>query len=209
MPTYLYIISTIGIILGLGHFYFGYIYHIKKTSVLVTTILLGVAVLLNFLLYKAVFTVSSPLFALGYFYMAVLFLFVFHHWYDTYRFGMKKQSLLWLAYGIGALFLTYSQSELRILGPLMIWSLVFYHYLYWIYLSTKKMESPRRKIFLKEVVVVHMLAFGFFVVEFTTQNAMLTAVYSLTAFHHLTSVHIIFSAIKEMSIVKFLLARLV
>lgn len=202
MQTSLYIISVVGIILGLGHFYFGYIYHVKRTSFVTTLSLLCGATSLNLLLYFGIATLFPETLATRHFYMVVLFLFVLHHFYDTYRFGFKKQSLLWLMYGMFGIALTYSESKYNILGPLLIWSLVFYHYIFWIYLSAKRFDIQRRRSFLWETAIVYTAVIFIFFVNEAVQNIAVTTIFSIAAFHHLTSIHILFSTLKELRFFK-------
>jgi hypothetical protein len=200
MPEYFESIIIFGVIFGLGHFYFGYVYHIKKTSLYITGLLLLVAISLHLLLYKTVFAIANPDHALIYFYLVVLSLFVFHHCYDVLRLGGKKQAIAWFIYGASALGLIYGRVGLEHIGALMIWSLVYHHYIYWIYLTIKKTKGLRRKKFIREAVIVHSLVCLLYFVGHQMGAAFIGVVFSLSAFHHLTSVHIIFSTLKEIKL---------
>ena len=137
--------------------------------------------------------------AIPYFYLSVLLFFALHHFYDTFRFGYRWQSFFWLLYGFVAIFLTYFAKHLSALGSILIWLLVFYHYFFWIFLSFKRFRDDRRKKFARDVFIVHIFFLILFFLQLSVTNSLLATLFSVSAFHHLTLIHIIFSTIKELS----------
>jgi hypothetical protein len=134
--------------------------------------------------------------------MAVLFMFVLHHYYDMARLGHVWQAWVGGILGAWAVYALFMTTTFHILGALIVWGLVYYHYIFWILFSAKKMPDTRRNLFIKEVVVVHALALILFVVGYYTGHAYIGALFSFSAFHHLTSVHVLFSFLKERSLFK-------
>lgn len=202
MISYLTILITIVPVIGIGHFYFGYTYYLKKEGSIKTILLTILSCIINFILYATTRSLFPESSSLMYFYIFVVFLFILHHVYDTYRFGHIRQSFISLLIGIIALYCIFTHSILNTIGAFLIWGLILYHYSYWIFITTKKTIGLQKKIFLEELIIVHGTFLALLCIHTFYELELVTVLFSLNTFHHLTSIHIIFSTLKEIPYIK-------
>ena len=132
MNTYLTLLASIIPAIGMGHFYFSYVYHVKKEGLLKTLLLATLAIILNYCAYTLIKNIFPEYIFIVYYYIFVVFLFVIHHAYDTYRFNYKYQSILALIAGLTSVYLFFSNNHINQVATLTIWFLVIYHYMFWI-----------------------------------------------------------------------------
>lgn len=185
-------------LVGLSHFYFAYVYHIKRKGLPITLLLFIISLFTDFCIYLLFIKMGDNHTSLVYFYLFVVFMFLLHHVYDVYKFGYKKEAFIFLFSGLTIFLSLLTNRETNNTSTILIWALVFYHYFYWIQITTKRLKGSLKKSFLKEVILVHTFFFCLLAVSSSYKSDLFTFIFSLFFFHHATLIHIIFSALKDL-----------
>lgn len=200
---YLYVVNSIGVILALGHFFFGYLYDGRRYSFKKTSLLFSTAFLLSFTWYLLFRYVVQPN-GIFWFNASVIGLFVLHNWYDIWRFDYKKVAWLCLIYGIVAsiFFILVSQNNRAgYIATTLVWMLVFLHYFFWMFISIRKYDEQKSRRFIQELIAFHVSISIVFVWNLDAGVSLLDAFFSLSFFYFMTLVHIIFSAFRQLTII--------
>lgn len=200
MVDYIYFLNSLGIILAIGHFYFAYKNYIKRFGSRKAILLFFTAIAISSIFFFGIGSIRAlPQLS---FFTFVIFTFALHHSYDMFKFNYKKSAIFWLLYGSFSSYLFLFGRDIfhSSFTYTMIWGMVFFHYFYWIYLSTQNFLS---KSFLLEIILCHILLIMLFVFnELYLDSAYLKTFFSLPVFYFMTLVHVVFSLLKDIVYIK-------
>ncbi len=193
-------VTATGIIFALGHFYFALVYDAKKYGVREASLLMVASLMIAAGWYVALNGFSSPT-RISFFAVSVLFAFILHNLFDLWRFGYRSAGIASSVIGFPLLYLFFWQRAGDIYGivaSLGIWTLVFSHYLFWIFISIKSFDPVESEKFIHETIVVHVaIAIGY-MANAATNVRPADMAYSLPFFFYsATLVHVIYSALRQ------------
>ncbi|TXH04403.1 MAG: hypothetical protein E6R05_02720 [Candidatus Moraniibacteriota bacterium] len=194
-------VTATGIIFALGHFYFALVYDAKKYGSAQTSILAFVSVLFTGGWYLLLWDIPSAG-KISLFSLSVLIAFLLHSLFDLWRFGYRWIGMVTSIAGFFFLYLYFwhrSGDLYGIVASFGIWLVVFFHYLFWIFISVKRFAPDESEKFIRDTVAIHVaIALGYLGNIASSDRSAGVAYVLPFFFYFATLFHVIFSAFRQL-----------